>query len=63
MKRGLFVSILLFCGWVSYAQSDLTFMLDKEGKMIVIPKKMNYEFHIPPTPTSRTRRRRRKAST
>lgn len=48
MKRGLLLSIVLFSFATLYAQSDLTFLLNKEGKVVIIPKKVNYEFDIPP---------------
>lgn len=50
MKRGLVIWIVLII-WscaVLHAQSDFSFILNKEGKVVVIPKKMDYEFHIPP---------------
>jgi hypothetical protein len=30
-----------------YAQSDFTFMLNKEGKLIALPKRVHFDFNIP----------------
>lgn len=48
MKRNYFLLITLWlCACCGYAQSDLDFVLNKEGKMIAIPKYKTFELKIP----------------
>ncbi|MDD4515526.1 hypothetical protein [Massilibacteroides sp.] len=48
MKRICFVLFfLLWGGLFLYAQSDFTFMLNKEGKIIALPKYVEFNFNIP----------------
>lgn len=46
-KVRVFLLFLLIGVQGLYAQSDFTFMLNKEGKIIALPKRINFEFNIP----------------
>lgn len=45
--RFFILSVLWFSGLTASAQSDFVWTLNNEGKILVIPKKKEYEFHIP----------------
>jgi len=46
--RPIYLTLLLTLGALyGFAQSDLVFQLNQEGKLVVIPKYMTYELHIP----------------
>lgn len=48
MKRICVFLLFFFLGvQVLHAQSDFTFMLNKEGKLIALPKRINFDFNIP----------------
>lgn len=47
MKNGLVIWLLLLAATCVQAQSDLVLMMNKEGKLIAIPKRMSYELNIP----------------
>lgn len=48
MKNSIIISLVsLLSGLTATAQSDLTWTLNKDGKIFIIPKKIDYEFHIP----------------
>lgn len=48
MKREYFLLVALWmCAFCGYAQSELDFILNKEGKMISIPKYKTFELKIP----------------
>ena len=43
MRRGLFIFMAWICVVGIQAQSDFSFILNKEGKIIVLPKNKTYE--------------------
>ena len=48
MKRICVFLLFLSLGvQILHAQSDFTFMLNKEGKLIALPKRINFNFNIP----------------
>lgn len=48
MKRGYFIIIvLLVCALGGHAQSELDFVLNREGKMTAVPKYKTFDFNIP----------------
>ena len=47
MRRGLFIFMAWICVVGIQAQSDFSFILNKEGKIIVLPKNKTYELNIP----------------
>ena len=47
MRRGLFIFMAWICVVGIHAQSDFSFILNKEGKIIVLPKNKTYELNIP----------------
>lgn len=47
MKRGFLLIMVLLCSMGLRGQSDFSFILNKEGKIIVIPKNKTYELNIP----------------
>lgn len=50
MKRGYFILIaLLACVISGHAQSDMDFILNKEGKVVAVPKFKKFDFNIPKT--------------
>ena len=48
MKRIYLFLLFTLCNLYLYAQSDLTLHVNKEGKLIVIPRELHYELNIPP---------------
>lgn len=43
----VFLLFLFLTVHSSYGQSDFTFTLNKEGKLIALPKRVNFDFNIP----------------
>ncbi|MDR1937602.1 MAG: hypothetical protein LBQ73_03760, partial [Tannerellaceae bacterium] len=48
MKRGSLLLLFLFAAFCVEAQPEMTLILNKEGKMMMIPKRKTYELNIPP---------------
>lgn len=47
MKRGFLLIMVWLCTIGMQAQSEFSFILNKEGKIIAIPKSKNYELNLP----------------
>lgn len=47
MKRGVLIFMAWICAFGIQAQSEFSFILNKEGKIIAIPKNKTYELNIP----------------
>ena len=46
MKRGISLIILLLCALCLQAQSDLTWIRTKEGRMVAVPKRAVFDLNI-----------------
>jgi hypothetical protein len=47
MKRGCVLALISFVVFYAEAQTDMTVIWDKEGRMVVIPQRKTYELDIP----------------
>ena len=47
MKRGISLIILLLCALCLQAQSDLTWIRTKEGRMVAVPKRAVFDLNLP----------------
>ena len=47
MKRGISLIILLLCTLCLQAQSDLTWIRTKEGRMVAVPKRAVFDLNLP----------------
>lgn len=47
MKRGISILILILCAFCLHAQSEFTWTMNKEGKMIALPKRAEFNLNLP----------------
>ena len=47
MKRGISLIILLLCALCLQAQSDLTWIRTKEGRIVAVPKRAVFDLNLP----------------